>query len=365
MAQGPRRRTGALWVGFALAALGTFPHTGAAQSCPGREGLQFICGPQGSEDLVPLPHTPWLIASGLNLGKPAHLYWIDTQAKRALPAYPPAPGELMPPSRAVSSSTPLCPQPPDPSRMSTDGLGLRRGPDRIHMLYAANHGDRNAIEFFEVDTRGARPSIQWVGCAPLPPRTLPNAVVPLPGEGLLVTSFYDPTDPRSWERMARGEPTGRILEWHAQSGFRELPGSAVSGANGIELSEDGRLVYLSAWSGRELLILPRAGGKAEHIPLDFMPDNIHRLEDGALLVGGQRTEVARIEHCGAGPCPQPWVLVRVDPRTHRIEPLLSRSGTPEVNYACGGVFVAGELYFTARGSRSLAFLSRADLPSLE
>src|SRR5262245_37795162 len=35
-------------------------------SCADEEGLHFICGPVASEDLVQVPGTRWLIASGLN-----------------------------------------------------------------------------------------------------------------------------------------------------------------------------------------------------------------------------------------------------------------------------------------------------------
>ena len=322
--------------------------------CDPHEGLNFICGPEGSEDLVALPGALWLIASGLNLGHPAHLYLIDTRSKRASVGFP-SPGAT-PPSAAATSH---CPGPPDLSRMSTDGLGLRAGAAGVHTLYAANHGDRLAIEMFRVDARGARPKLEWQDCALLPPGTLPNAVVPLPDEGLLVTTFYDPTDRAAWQHMARGERTGRILTWRPAAGFRTLTGSEMSGANGLETSRDGRLVYASAWSARKLVVLSLEGGERREIALDFMPDNIHRLEDGSLLVGGQRTEVLKIAACGAGPCPQPWVIARVDPRSGAVRTLLTRDGSPQINYACGGLSVNREIYLTARGSRAIAYV-RAD-----
>ena len=74
---------------------------------------------------------------------------------------------------------------------------------------AANHGDRMAIEFFEVDARQGAPTLHWKGCAPLPAGTLPNAVTTLPDGGLLVISFYDPNDAQAWTRMAAGQNTGR------------------------------------------------------------------------------------------------------------------------------------------------------------
>ena len=55
----------------------------AAQSpaCAPSGGLNFICGVQAAEDLVLIPGTRWLIASGMTTGSGLHL--IDTQAKTA------------------------------------------------------------------------------------------------------------------------------------------------------------------------------------------------------------------------------------------------------------------------------------------
>jgi len=332
------------------------------EPCTPRDGLSFICGPEGSEDIVRIPGTTWLIASGLNLGRPAHLFLIDARRKRASVLFPAA-GALAAQARMRSASG--CAGPPDPARMSMDGLGLRAGPSGRDMLYAANHGDRMAIEEFAVDARMDPPRAMWVDCAPLPAGTLPNAVAPLADSGFLVTTFYDPRDQSSWERMARAERTGRILKWEPESGFRTLPGSEMSGANGLATSRDGRIVYASAWSARKVLLLPVTGGRRREIPLDFMPDNIHLLVDGTLLVGGQRTTVERIARCGGGACPQAWAIVRIDPRSGVVQPLLTRPGTPEVNYACGGIELGGVLYFTDRGTRSVAYISLTQLPSLK
>ncbi len=55
-----------------------------AAAAVGGEDLGLIVGPVGSEDIVHVPGTPWLIASGLNLGAPAQLSLIDTRTKTAV-----------------------------------------------------------------------------------------------------------------------------------------------------------------------------------------------------------------------------------------------------------------------------------------
>jgi hypothetical protein len=328
--------------------------------CAGYAGsvLNYIVGPIASEDLVRIPDTGWLIASGMNVGRPAHLYLIDTERKSASILFP----TDGPSAQATAQPSAACNGPPDLARMSTDGLALRAGAGGVHTLYAANHGDRMAIELFALDARGAKPQLRWIDCAPLPAGTLPNAVTTLPDGGLLVISFYDPTDTSAWARMAAGKNTGRILQWHPDRGYEPVANSATSGGNGIETSADGKLIYASSWSARRLVILSRRDGSRREIPLGFMPDNIHRLPDGSLLIAGQRTTVAAIEACTGAPCPQPWVVVRVQPRTGRLEPLLSGTGSPAISYACGALAVNGMLYVTARGDQRIAYHVFAPAP---
>ncbi len=343
-----RRTLRALAAAVAYAVLG-FPAAaaGAALPCSPSDGLNYVCGPTASEDLVRVPDSGWLIASGMNIGTPAHLYLLDSRRKRATIV------DALAGARHPSGGT-GCSGPPDPLRMSLDGLALRPGARGMHTLYAANHGDRMAVEIFSLDARGARPRLQWQDCAPLPAHTLPNAVATLPGGGFLVISVYDPTDPQAWSRMARSEMTGRILQWHPGQGFDAVPNSATSGGNGLETSADGSLVYASSWSARRLLVLSLRDGARREVQLDFMPDNIHRLADGSLLVAGQRASVAAIHACGAQ-CPEPWVVTRVEPRTGAVQPLLSGPGTPAINYACGAIAVADTVFVTARGAQRIAY----------
>jgi hypothetical protein len=325
--------------------------SGAADRCAPSGGLNFICGLTASEDLVRVPGSKWLIASGMNVGAPAHLYRVDSQRKRAEAAFPADSSALLHPFH----STMGCSGPPDLQRMSLDGLALRPGADGRHTLYAANHGDRMAIELFAIDARGARPRVRWIDCATLPANTLPNAVAILPRGGFLVISFYDPTDPQSWSRMAHGQMTGHILEWQPGTGFAPLPDSATSGGNGLETSADGRLVYASSWSARKLVVLSLRKDTRREIPLDFMPDNIHRLADGSLLVGGQRTTVDAVHACAGPQCPQPWDVARVNPADGAVAILLEGPGSPEVNYACGAIEVAGTLFVTVRGAQRIIY----------
>jgi hypothetical protein len=332
----------------------------AAHSCAPSDGLNYICGPTASEDLAHVPGTRWLVASGMNVGEPAQLYLIDTRTQRASIFFPMDKQQMQPDATLRTG----CTGPPNLDKMSTDGISIRAGSDRQHLLYVANHGDRHAIEIFRIDAREPVPKAAWISCVPMPPGTLANAVVPLADGGLVVSSFYDPGDKDAWARMSRGENTGSLWEWHAVSGMRRLEVGGISGANGVEISADGNTLYASAWSGRELLVLDRRTGVQHRIALDFLPDNIKRAPDGTLFVGGQRSSAARIAACTGPDCPQDWIIARVDPLSGKVTPLVTRPGNALINYACGAVQADDTLYITVRGDRRLIYLPLASLPSL-
>ena len=202
-----------------------------------------------------IPGTRWLVTSGLNIGSPAHLYTVDIRTQRAAVLFPIGTPTMMRDPDIGSD----CFSPPDLATISIDGINLRAGDDGQHLLYAANHGDRFAIEIFKIDTRGPVPAASG-RLVKMPAGTRANAVVPLTDGGFLAGSFYDPRDEHAWVRMGRGEPSGSLWEWHAADGFRRIDAGDISGANGLEISADETTIYVSAWSGRALVIL--TGGPA-------------------------------------------------------------------------------------------------------
>src|SRR6185295_11330891 len=101
-------------IGAALACLAIAgpSSTGAAQTaaCAPSGGLTFICGVPNPEDLVLVPNTRWLIASGMAPGSGLHL--VDTRAKTARNLY--AAGASK--TRADRTKFASCPGPLDPAK---------------------------------------------------------------------------------------------------------------------------------------------------------------------------------------------------------------------------------------------------------
>ena len=84
--------------------------------------------------------------------------------------------------------------------------------------------------------------------------------------------------------MMTGEQNGELWEWHTASGWEKVPGSEAAGANGVELSNDGRTLYVAAWGSQSFFRLSRGmtPPKRDDVPLGFRVDNIHWARDGSL-----------------------------------------------------------------------------------
>src|SRR5258708_38918601 len=60
-------------------ARGMSPQAAAKAACDPAAGLTFICGLTNAEDLVQVPGTPWIVASGLAGGEhtEGHIYLVN------------------------------------------------------------------------------------------------------------------------------------------------------------------------------------------------------------------------------------------------------------------------------------------------
>jgi len=136
-------------------------------------------------------------------------------------------------------------------------------------------------------------------------------------DGGFITTNWLPRGgaPDALQKMMAGEKNGELWEWHTASGWQKVPGSEAAGANGIELSDDGKTIYMAAWGSQSFIRLTRGATppKRDEIPLGFRVDNIHFARDGTLLAAGQITD----------PPSRSSRVVRVDPKTLAVRDVLT------------------------------------------
>jgi DNA-binding beta-propeller fold protein YncE len=308
---------------------------------------QFVCGQEAPEDLVVLPGSEWVIAS--DFGGSGGIRLISARDRNTTMAYPSSTAKEKWDAKTYNS----CPGIPDAAqkaRFRTHGLALRPGKNSVHTLYAVHHGTRESVEVFEVDTKSKPPSFTWVGCAVAPEPIGLNSVVPLPEGGFAATNYLVRSgDASARTKMMAGEKNGEIWEWHTVGGWKIIPGSEAAGANGLEVSKDGRTLYVAAWGSQSFFRLSRGEKppKREEIPLGFRVDNIRWAADGSLLAAGQG---------GAAPASQTSNVVKIDPKTLKVQELIREPNSPAFGSGTVAVEVGKELWVGSfRGDRIARF----------
>src|SRR5439155_7325042 len=157
----------------------------AQAACDPAAGLTFICGLTNAEDLVQVPGTPWIVASGLAEGEHAqgHIYLVNAHDRTVQVLLP---GHV---SRQDTGTFGACPGAPDETRFSAHGLSLRVGSGSEHTLYVVHHGERESVEVFKLKAGAAAPALTWVGCVLYPAGVLGNGVAALPGDAFAASDF--------------------------------------------------------------------------------------------------------------------------------------------------------------------------------
>ena len=234
--------------------------------------VRFICGMVSPEDVAVVPGAEWAVVSGAREGGRLHLVNVGDKTSTVL--FPTPDAE----QRLDADAWPGCPGPfdladPDASRLH--GLYLDPGPDGLHTLLAVHHGPREAIEFFELNAADTPPSLAWVGCSVAPEGANLNSVAALPGGGFVTTN------------AGIG-----VWEWQADSGWEVLPESEDTAPNGIEVSEDGRTLYVAGWAEEKLTRLSRGVTPVSKdvVQLGFRPDNLRMALDGSVLYAAGHTD---------------------------------------------------------------------------
>jgi hypothetical protein len=294
--------------------------TGAMQSggCEPDGNFRFICGVISPEDLVPVPRSDWVIASGYVRGG---VSLVNTRTYAATQVFPTA----TPHERFDRKTYADCPGPVDPAekeKLSAHGLAILPGADRVHTVYLVHHGFRESIEVFEIDTRPATPTFTWIGCVVAPQTAAFNSVTPLTGGGFAATNPNRRVKPQPGSDPTN---TGEIWEWSPKTGFSIVAGSEGQGPNGIEASPDGRWLYVK-WPARRVMRLSRGQTPVVRDFLDvaFQPDNIRWQPDGTLLAAGHGgPDVKRVIQCLMKVCADAAsVVARIDPKAWTVREMI-------------------------------------------
>jgi hypothetical protein len=341
------------------AVTGTFAivSSGQTTSCAPSGGLSFICGVQNPEDLVQVPNTRWLVASGMAPGSGLHI--VDTRAKTARNLYAPGSSTV----RADKTRYASCPGPLDPKQAVLHGLSLRTASNGRFTVYATNHGGRESIEVFELDASGPTPTAAWTGCVLMPDKMAANSVASFSDGSLVATVLIMPG--KTFEDAFAGRVTGAVFLWTpGTAAFRQLPGTQLSANNGIETSRDDREFFVVSTTTKRIVAFSRSDPSK---PLrtaqlkEFGPDNVRWTSGNHLITAGM---IDNEPACGGPPkteagirCSRGYIAATIDPTTMAVTEIARGPATPAFTGTSIALRLGDELWLGSFNADRIAYRS--------
>ena len=342
--------------------------------CTAVNGWNLVCGAQNPEDLVPIPGTRWIVASGMKPG--AGIKLVDTDAKTLRPFYTGQPAQQRPDKKRF----PNCPAPPDAKAFNAHGIYLRRAqePGR-YTLYAVTHGALESIQVFTIDGNTAEPSLTWTGCVPMPEgtsaypnlgsqatasRLAANAVAAF-SDGTIIATVPQRPGTTNVQRL-RGEPTGDVVQWKpGTDSFRVIPGTQLAGNNGLEISLDEKEFYVVSFGTHTVVVFsrqdPRKPLRQSQAP-GFMPDNLRWSGDRLIAAGPMYdepacggTRLAVVDNPVLTSCHRGFMVAQLDPKTMAWTILAYAEPNPAISVVATGVIMGNTLWIGAAAADAIAY----------
>ena len=144
-----------------------------------------------------------------------------------------------------------------------------------------------------------------------------------------------------------GQITGTVYVWTPRKGFSEVPGTELSGDNGLLASKDGHWLFVNDFGRKRVYKAPLdRSGEITHVDTDFRPDNLRWGPDGKIIATGQFVDLNNRNDLHG------WAAVKIDTETMKAEPYLKVAGTAAFDNGTTTLPVGKSLYIgTYRGDR--------------
>lgn len=281
---------------------------------------RLVEGPVGPEDVT--------------IDAPARRALVSAADRRAAAAGRPVPGAIWSYALDVPDAAPVNLTPDAGLYFQPHGISLWREPDGRAALFVVNHPPdghgwpRHTIEIYDVlDDRLAHRATL------VDPRlVMPNDLVAVGLDRFYVTNTH--AHPPGFLQTVETylQLRGAEVLYYGPGGFSTAIADLVF-PNGINVSPDGRTVYVAAVTWRSVLTYARdpatdALTPRGEIAIDSGGDNIEVDADGALWIGSHPKLLAVPKHAADPGAPAPSQVLRVDPASGAVTEVYLNDGAP-------------------------------------
>lgn len=191
------------------------------------------------------------------------------------------------------------------------GIHLSERSDGRQQLLVVNHGEREAIEFVELQPGEDGWQAIWRGCVENTGQGKFNDVAATPNGGFVATVMFvsdSLAPPIPLEQLLDGRDTGYLMHWAEGQPLSKLEGSDAPFPNGVQITPDGKSAWFAAWTVNQIWRYDlQAGAVDVRVDTGYMVDNINWATDGRLLGAGIPDAAAfiscfqqHVEHCPMG-----------------------------------------------------------------
>lgn len=203
----------------------------------------------------------------------------------------------------------------EPADFHPHGISLYSGPDGMRRLFAVNHraAGGHSIEIFDIAADGTLTLFKTIED---PLLVSPNDIVAVGPDSFYATNDHGTSNRRAAMiddllLMRKGD----IVYYDGKS--MKVAGGRLAFPNGINVSADGKSIYVTEFFGLALHIYTRDAATGALSPRDYTPlgtglDNIDVEEDGALLIAAHPKITSFIGHAGDPKKLSPSQVIRVE-----------------------------------------------------
>ena len=226
------------------------------------------------------------------------------------------------------------------------GISLYVAADGATTLFAINHANgRHTIEVYDVEPTRLTHRATLADPALVSPNDL---VAVTPTQVYVTNDHRHPAGPmRTVEEYLR-RPWTNVVLWDGHA-FREAAGG-IQLANGINVSPDGRTLYVASAIGQDVRVYDRDAATGAltlrgEIPLGSGPDNIEVDADGTLWIGAHPKLVTIVRYMSGAVAQAPSQVLHVVPTRD--------GGEVQEVYLNAGEQLSGASVAAVRGKRLL------------